>query len=120
MTLEQRVENLEQENQKLRTALKGTDEAHFPAKWNLNPAEKRILRSLVTPIDGFRSREALHLVSAVNPEANPAMLNVHVSRLRKKLAPHGICIEPVYGHGYKIDSRSRIIVLSERTKAAMA
>lgn len=120
MTPAERIEYLEEENRQLREALRGSPDLHFPAKWELCPAEKRILRSLIGANDGYRSRTALKHAASVSDATDEQTINVHVSRLRRKLAPFGVNIATVYGQGYQIDAPSRQHVLTCRRQEIAA
>lgn len=116
MNLAERCDYLEEENRQLRAMLKGSDDARFPARWKLSSGEKRILRSLISSIDGFRTSEALHCVASLAEDTSTNLVTVLICSLRKKLRPFGVEIHTVWGQGYKIDQRSKGIVTGARTR----
>lgn len=119
MNLAERCDYLEEENRQLRAMLRGSDDARFPAQWRLSAGEKRILRSLISSIDGFRTSEALHAVGSLSESTSENLVPVLVCNLRKKLRPFGVEIHTIWGQGYKIDQRSKGIVTGARTKEVM-
>lgn len=121
MTLADRCDYLEEENRQLRAALRGCDDARFPAKWRLSGGEKRILTSLISAPDGFRSHEAL-LYAGRRYEAvtDSDLVKVLIARLRKKMKPFGVSIHTVWAQGYKIDAESKAYVLGARIREVAA
>jgi hypothetical protein len=75
--------------------------------FNLSPAEGRALIELMQY--GQVSREALHV--AMSPDgtavSNIKTIDVVVSRMRRKLASHGIKIVTVWGLGFKLAEGAR-------------
>ena len=51
---------------------------------------------------------------------SPGAIDVHAYHLRKKLAPHGIVVISVHGHGYRleVEDRRRLAEMIERSRAA--
>jgi two-component system cell cycle response regulator CtrA len=121
MNLAERVEFLEEENRQLRDAMRCTETARFPAKWNLSPGEKRVLTSLIGAQGGFRSNEVLFAAARRwDSTGSGNLVSVIVCRLRQKLKPFGITIHTVHGEGYKIDPESKAIVIGARTREVAA
>lgn len=117
MNLAERVELLEEENRQLRDAMRCTETARFPAKWNLSGAEKRVLTSLINAQGGFRAREVLFTAARRwESTGNNHLLEVIICRLRKKMKPLGVTIHTIRGEGYKIDADSKAIVIGARTR----
>lgn len=121
MNLADRCEYLEEENRQLRAALRSCDEARFPSKWMLSGGEKRVLLSLISSPDGFRSHEALlHAGRRAESVYDADLVKVLVAKLRKKLKPFGIEIHTVWSQGYKIDPISKSRILAARTREVTA
>jgi DNA-binding response OmpR family regulator len=118
MNLAERCDQLERENLHLRSMLRSCDAARYPAKWALNAGEQRVLTSLISAPDGFRTHEALlHAGRKYDDTAVDAgLVKVLVARLRTKLRPYGIRIHTMWGAGYKIDPESKAIVIAARTR----
>jgi hypothetical protein len=51
---------------------------------------------------------------------SPGAVDVHAHFLRKKLAPHGIAVISVHGHGYRLEpeDRTRLMGMIEQARAA--
>jgi DNA-binding response OmpR family regulator len=51
---------------------------------------------------------------------SPGAVDVHAHFLRKKLAPHGIKVVSVHGHGYRLsgEDRARLQNMIEQVRAA--
>lgn len=119
--LAERCSYLEEENRQLRAALRSSDDARFPSKWTLSGGEKRVLMSLVSSVDGFRSYEALlHAGRRYDSVTDPGLVKVLVAKLRKNLRPFGVEIQTVWGQGYKISAESKAIVQAARTREVVA
>lgn len=116
MNLAERCEHLEEENRQLKEVLRGSDAARFPPKWRLSVAEKKILRSLLSAGDGFRTHDALRSVCVMHDETDVAVVAVHISRIRKKLSPYGVEIHSIWGEGYKISAYSKAAILSAKLR----
>lgn len=117
MNIEERCALLEEENRKLRDAMRVPDRARYPAKWRLNGAEGRVLASLLDAPAGFRSKEVLYQAARrrESTEIDRQLLRVVMSRLRKKLAPFGVAIYTVKGEGYKLGEESKAKIVGART-----
>lgn len=119
MNLAERCESLEEENRKLKDMLRGSDDARFPNKWRLSVGEKRVLRALVSSIDGFRSHEALLQAAALRDNVGIGIVAVLIHRIRQKLKPYGVEINCIWGQGYRIDQKSKDIVVGARRNEAV-
>lgn len=78
------------------------------ARWtSLPPVEARLTEALLERFGAVVSREAL--ARAGWPEGAPGRnaLDVHVLRLRRRLAPVGLGIRTVRSRGYLLESESR-------------
>lgn len=113
------LEELQRENEYLRSILRGSDDARFPVKWGLSPAEKSILRSLASASDGFRTHEALLKVCAKSDDVGIGIVAVLIHRIRKRLKPYGVEINCIWGQGYRIDQKSKDIVVGARRNEAV-
>jgi DNA-binding response OmpR family regulator len=117
MNIAERVEFLEEENRQLREMLRTPDSARFPKRWRLSLGEQRVLKSLISSADGYRSHEAICIAGRAHDETwDTRLVHVLISSIRKKLAPHGVLIVTVWGQGYKIDPKSKAIVIGARTR----
>lgn len=75
----------------------------FPQSWGLTPSETRIVNALIEAQSPLRNREInriLHPTTKYFSESNT--IAVQISRIRKRLAPHGITIISRYYFGYSI------------------
>jgi DNA-binding response OmpR family regulator len=74
-----------------------------PAK--LNQTEKRALRAIMRASSGGRAATHSFIETCLDVETkNPRQtVQNYVSRLRRKLGPHGIEIEGVWDVGYRLD-----------------
>jgi hypothetical protein len=75
--------------------------------FKLSPTEGRALMQLMQ--HGQVSREALH--DAMSPDGKAVAqikgIDVVVCKTRKKLAPHGIVIETIWGQGFRLTEGTR-------------
>jgi DNA-binding response OmpR family regulator len=78
-------------------------------------------------ITGATRAEAGLLQALVNSSSicrhgykSPAAVDVHIHYLRRRLAPLGIMIVSVHGHGYRLsgEDRARLMVMIEQARAA--
>lgn len=117
MNLSERCDQLERENLQLRTMLRSCDAARYPVKWALNAGEQRVLTSLISAPDGFRTHEALlHAGRLHDRVTDRDMIKVLIARLRSKLRAYGVRIHTMWGAGYKIDPESKAIVIAARAR----
>jgi len=75
------------------------------ASLELTPSEHAVLAALAARPGSAITRRAL-MQAALDPDrcATERALDVHVSRLRKKLGERGVKITTVWGIGYRLDS----------------
>ncbi|HVY56696.1 MAG TPA: helix-turn-helix domain-containing protein [Xanthobacteraceae bacterium] len=67
----------------------------------LAAGEARFLALLVQR--GEAARPSLHAaISGDEPESDPKTVDIHASRIRKKLRPYGIALETIWGRGYAL------------------
>jgi DNA-binding response OmpR family regulator len=67
----------------------------------LSPTDERIAHALLRDFDKPIAED--ELVQAVWPDdGHPAKLRVHVSRLRKRIAPVGLRITAIRNYGYRL------------------
>lgn len=120
-TLEDRVEQLAEENRQLRGSLLPAEQFKFPREWGLSASETAILSSLYISPKGGRSHHALHVASNLSGyETDENIVKVWISRIRKKLRPAGIDIDMIWAYGYELTVESKQVIseaLSERSAA---
>ena len=77
-----------------------------PGPVALSPVESRLVRALISRLGAVVSRT--DLMDVVWPEERPPRnaLDVHISRLRRRLADVQLSITTVRGRGYLLDSLS--------------
>ncbi len=76
----------------------------------LTPTERRLLAALYRA-DRLLTRRALHIaVSGIEPESHEKTIDVLLSKLRRKLKPHSVDIENVWGEGFRMGASGRAIV----------
>jgi DNA-binding response OmpR family regulator len=76
--------------------------------FGLSPKESVLLAILA---DGRpRSREHISNTMDLNAEGNPRTIDVHVCRLRRKIAPHKITT--IWGRGFVLDGQSLTAIQS--------
>ena len=71
---------------------------HHGAVVHLSPLEHRLAALLIDQLENSVSNE--ELIRSARLEGNEGTLRVHISRLRRRLAPLGLAITSVYGYGY--------------------
>ena len=72
-------------------------------KLEVTPTEFRLLILLTKNIGRILPRDQLHsLLSQVSSEAVDQTIDVHISKLRKKLTAFGYGVESIYGFGYRL------------------
>lgn len=83
----------------------------FPEEWRLTPAESALLSALYAS-KGFITREAA-LAAACGDETDNDMkiVDVHLCKMRKKLAPRmGKSVETIWGRGFRLSSNARVTI----------
>lgn len=124
LDLRDRVDDLEQENEHLRSLLSGAGAGaldRLSIELALTKAEAAVLWSLVSSPSGYRTKEALQYAARrrggdVDVASN--LVSVLICSLRKKIATKGLVIATVWGAGYRIDQQSRSKVQSMIKKAS--
>lgn len=110
---------LRAENDKLRDQVRNLKDTFlspapvFSSIFKLTKNESAML-SAIFRSSGFLPTRALHIaMHGLDPDTDPKIVAVYVCKLRKKLRPHGITIESIWGEGYRIvgDSRERLRAL---------
>jgi two-component system cell cycle response regulator CtrA len=83
-----------------------------PLALSLTPAHAALFGCLY--MRPLASREALLQAHGTaigcSEDVEPKTLDVHITKLRQKLKPHGIEIETVWGRGYRMTDESKSIV----------
>lgn len=113
------VKRLRDENEKLHEQLRQLKQVLTPPfiapyEWHLTKYETLVLSSLLSA--RFISRERLFasLYSHYNEPPSYRVLDVLITKLRKKLSPVGVVIKTVWGRGYYLEDleqwRSRLLV----------
>lgn len=84
----------------------------------LTGREKDFLRVLAGR-DGLMTKGAIYGAVYGQSDDGPEIkiVDVIICKLRRKLVDHGIFIETVWGQGYKLDSRSRQLLLPKAIAA---
>lgn len=124
LDLRDKVDDLEQENEHLRSLLSGGAATNtvdrLSCEFDLTKAESAVLWSLVSSPSGFRSKEALLYAARRRDEAGEAsnLVSVVISSLRKKVATRGVVIKTVWGTGYRIEQQSKVKIQRVLAKAA--
>lgn len=109
MNVHEQNDYLKEENRQLKEMLHGSPDVIFPREWDLRVAETRLLRSLCA-VKGIRPHEVLLRACAMSDFVDENLLKVQISRIRKKLKPHGIEIKTVYGVGYELSEAAHNLV----------
>lgn len=124
LDLRDKVDDLQQENEHLRSLLSGAAAVsrvdRLSCEFGLTKAEAAVLWSLISSAPGFRSKEALLYAARRRDEAGETsnLVSVVISSLRKKVATRGVVIKTVWGTGYRIEQQSRVKILRMIEKAA--
>lgn len=106
---------LRDENEELREAIRQLEGQLFNAGWEppqglkLTRSEYKVLAALASK--PRVTKEALyHALYSFDDGPEPGILNVFISKLRRKLSPMGCEIETIWGLGYGLTDRSREIL----------
>lgn len=104
LDLRDKVQDQAEEILQLKQQLLGTDNA-MPAEWCLTPAEEKIVACLFAARGAVRTREQLfHAFADAESEVDIKIVDVHISRIRKKLVRFNVHVKTVWGTGYQLDS----------------
>lgn len=102
-----RIDELEEEVRQLREVAFGQDLIP-PLAWRLTPTEATLVRLLVRhPLVRWETFEAAMTAARWDWEAEPKILDVYVSKLRKKLGPFGVEIVTQWGRGWGLRPSAR-------------
>ncbi|MGE0289287.1 MAG: helix-turn-helix domain-containing protein [Bradyrhizobium sp.] len=112
MTANSVIQMLETENARLRAEVEDLRRLlaggyEPPVGWGLVNAEVRVLRALISR--AIASKEMLYEALYHDSDEEPALATVesHVSKLRRKIEPHGISIINERFRGYRLDEAGR-------------
>ena len=102
------LETLREENRQLRALL--LPEAVFPPHCRPDPTEQKAALAIRAASPGLASRERVHMAMygdrADGGPVSRNIVDVYMSRLRKRLAGTGVTIETVYQRGWYMDAAS--------------
>lgn len=115
--LRARIDQLLEERHELRKALGLLTDVRIPLSWKLTPIEARFFGTLVNEKGELTTKERLHAaMGGDNPEydADIKIVDVVACKVRKKLKPHGIVFETVWGRGYRLSPEVRASFLEPR------
>lgn len=95
----------------------------IPIALGLTPGEENMLMALMQSGGAVKSKEQLLAAAyadryGLGDEPEIKIVDVFVCKLRKKLAPHGIHVETVWGRGYLLPQESRAVI-DRMNEAAM-
>lgn len=87
----------------------------FPREWRLTSAEKRVLASLYSSKDGYRSKELLIFALDAKDRGGTCArydsnLSVRICSIRRKLQPYGIKIDIRRNEGFFLTRESAAII----------
>lgn len=124
--LNERCLVLEAENDELRERVRHLEAMLLPSFdgmpfGGLTASEARVLSAIAASPEGITKDRIFAAVYGSSTDADqpePKIIDVYVCRLRKKLAPHEITIETVWGWGYRIDATGRARLREMRRAAA--
>ncbi len=78
-----------------------------PIEWGLTGSEARLFAFLTTR-DMATKEQIMHALYADRhnaDEVEPKIVDVFICKLRKKLTPHGVTVDTVWGQGYSLRDR---------------
>jgi two-component system cell cycle response regulator CtrA len=110
------IKRLTAEVQQLRSAVTALNGAPIiPIELRLTKFETRMLEALMGAGGAIKSKEALLAAAyadrwGTDDEPEIKIVDVFVCKLRKKLTPHGIKIETMFGQGYHLTQESKAII----------
>ncbi|MGX1098894.1 DNA-binding response OmpR family regulator [Amorphus sp. MBR-141] len=100
------IEQLRSEVRSLRKCLVASD-VTVPSEWGLTRSERTIFLSLLQSEAVSRDGIMTALYSSQESRPEPKILDVFLSRLRKKTKDVGVDIRTDYGFGYRLVDRSK-------------
>lgn len=104
-----RIEELEEQVRQLKDAF--APKVSFPLGWDLDEQNAAVLSALFHTTGSYVTAEALRLLLVgFDDDASVRFAELAVSRLRRKLEPHGIRILTRLLQGYALDPASRVRV----------
>lgn len=108
------IKRLTAEVASLRQAVTALNAAPLiPSGLGLTKCEENLLAALMQAGGAVKSKEQLLAAAyadryGLGEEPDIKIIDVFVCKLRKKLAPHGIQVETVWGRGYLLPQESRV------------
>lgn len=104
--LRDQISLLRERNRQLENML-APDTVVAPLEWGLTASEQRVFAHLTTRDVCTKASLVTALYSTrVDVEPGPKIVDVFVCKMRKKLTPHGVQIETVWGQGYSLVDRT--------------
>jgi DNA-binding response OmpR family regulator len=114
--LEIEKQRLLDENEVLKSALAGS--VTVPREWGLTPKQADLMRVLIRrPVASYDACMAGLYSDRIAPP-DQRIINVLISRMRRKLLPFGIEIRTVWGIGYELDEGARARLKNQENQAA--
>lgn len=108
------VADLRAENDELRERVRQLEDllrpsaVTVPPQWRLTATEAAVFRHLVSrPMATFGSLEAALYSDRADDCPDRRILSVWIWKLRRKVEPHGVRIETVWGQGWRLHDRER-------------
>ena len=117
MDVAARLEAVEAENDMLRAKVDQLEELlglHFPSPFSftLTGQEMRVFGVLMKREVATKEMimQGLYSHRPQDDEVEIRIVDVFICKIRKKLAPHGVAIETVWGHGYRLtqDTKAKV------------
>ena len=122
-TLTRRIADLTAENRDLRDRIAGieaalTDELDAWRIAGLTPMETTLLALLLKRDSASRS-QIMAVCYGADPDAAPEdkIVDVMVSKIRRKLRPLGVTIENIHGVGYRLSAASKARIRAVPTES---
>ncbi len=101
-------DELEEANERIRQLEDAlAPEGMIPLSFRLTASERRVLAALYRR--EICTKDMLHLASSKgeHPETGLKIVDVYICKLRRKLKPHGLGIETIWGQGYRLATGTR-------------
>lgn len=101
--LRARVDTLEAEVERYRGIMRDA-EADCPSAWGLTATETKVAALLLRRRGKMVTHESIisYVWGDEEPDSVENVMCIHVSRIRRKVRPHGLDIEMIWGRGYKL------------------